>query len=90
MSFFWTSYSSKNPEKNISRFPQKNIKQKQFSTLIIIVNNNNYKINININNIKVFEHQINILECFLNDHVTLNDAENSAFHHRNKLHFKIY
>ncbi len=28
---------------------------------------------------------------FLKDHVTLsNDAENSALHHRNKLHFKLY
>ncbi len=39
------------------------------------------------------EKQISILEWFLKDHVTLkksNDAEKSALHHMNKLHFKIY
>ncbi len=40
------------------------------------------------------EHQISILEWFLKDHVTLKTkvmaTENSSFHHRNKLHFKIY
>ncbi len=37
---------------------------------------------------------IHILEWFLKDHVTRNTgaraAENSALHHRNKLHFKMY
>ncbi len=39
-----------------------------------------------------FEQQISILEWFVKDHVTLkdwsNDAENTALHHRNKLHLK--
>ncbi len=41
------------------------------------------------NNKKSFlsSNQISILEWFLKDHVTLNDAENSTLHHRNKLHF---
>ncbi len=39
-----------------------------------------------------FEQQIVILEWFLKDHVSedwSNGAENSALHHRNKLHLKI-
>ncbi len=42
-----------------------------------------------------FVLQGHILEWFLKDHVTLetedwsNDAENSALHHRNKLHYYI-
>ncbi len=35
----------------------------------------------------MFEQQISILEWFLNDRVS-NDAENSAFYHRNELHLK--
>ncbi len=31
-----------------------------------------------------------LLEWFLKDHVTLKTAENSALHHKNKLHFKMY
>ncbi len=41
-----------------------------------------------------YEHQICLSEWFLKDHVTQKTwviaAENSAFHHRNKLHFKVY
>ncbi len=39
MLFFWTFYSSVNPEKsNVARFPQKYSSAQQFSTLIIIRN----------------------------------------------------
>ncbi len=37
--------------------------------------------------IMFLEQQIIILEWFLKEHVTSNDAENSALHHRNNLHF---
>ncbi len=54
---------------------------KNVSTTFMIDNNNNV----------FLEQQISILEWFLKDHMTLKiDAENSALHHRNKLHFKIY
>ncbi len=53
----WTFYSLKNPEKNVSQFPQKILSSTTFSTLIVT---------------KMFlEHEIDILEWFVKDHVTL-------------------
>ncbi len=46
-----------------------------------------------IYNVKKNFPQISILEWFQKDQVTedrSNDSENSALHHRNKLHFTIY
>ncbi len=65
---------------NISRFPQKYYSAQVFSTFIIIINDSwasNQHIRI------IFEGS-----CDTEDWI--NDAENTALHHRNKLHFKIY
>ncbi len=64
----------------ISRFPQKYYSAQVFSTFIIIINDSwasNQHIRI------IFEGS-----CDTEDWI--NDAENTALHHRNKLHFKIY
>ncbi len=74
-------FQIKNPEKKSI------IVSTKISTSTIVFNIGNNK--------KLFlEHQISILEGFLKEHVTLKTgvmaAENSALHHRNKLHFIIY
>ncbi len=68
MLLFWTSYSSKNPEKILPRFPQKYEAAQLFSTLIII--NAPWAAN---------QHIIMISEESCDTHVWRNDAENSKY-----------
>jgi len=72
MLFFWTFYLLKSPKKITYQGFHKNIQQ---HTAVFNIDNNKK------------------MCWFLKDHVTLkteeyNDAENSALHHRNKLHLQ--
>ncbi len=77
MLFFCTFYSSKSPEKKVSPFPQKFQAAQLFSSLIIIA-------------LLANQHIRMISEGSCDTEDWSNDAENTALHHRNKLHFKIY
>ncbi len=89
MLFFWTLFSSKNPEKwNVLQFSQnyeaaKYSSQKYFEATFF-----------NIDNQKCYLSSKSVYEndfwrsCDTED--WSNDAENTAAHHSNKLHFKVY
>ncbi len=79
MLFFKTFYSLKNPEKNLFHSLHKNMKQRDcLITTLIIFRNVSWAVNQNI-------RMISEASCDTKDWSI--DAENTALHHRNKLHF---
>ncbi len=74
MLFFLTFYKPKNPEKKLSQFPQK---YKVFSTLIII------------NVSWAADQHIRMISEDCDNEDWSDYIENSALHHKSKLHFKI-
>ncbi len=77
MLFFWTFYSSKNPENNVSQFPHKYEAAQLFSTMIINKNKTKYW--------ALNQHIKMISEGSCDTEDWRNDAEKSALLQRNKL-----
>jgi len=78
MLFFWTFHSSKSP-KNVHHNFHKNIKQHNVFSIYLLIRNAPWVLN---------QHIRVISEGSCDTEDFSNDAENSALHHRNKLHFK--